>query len=207
MCDRELPQFPHDRRMSPEPKLGFRPRLDRQQPQLLQSLRLSPREVLIGELAERRPSPQRQSSAEQRRRDGRVAVGARRSRLDEQPVEPRRVQHPLVELEGIAEPVRANPCPLRQRLPQPRHVQLQRLRRVARWPLSPERLDQDVDRAGLPGISYERRQQPPRHRRQPHRPIRIDDLNGTEDPNFHRPSFQGDLPSAASRREGELIPR
>ena len=130
---------------------------ERGQACLLETRHLPSREPLIGQIAERLPTPQRQCGDEQLARAGGVAHRERVPRVRDRRLEPLRV-----DLLGLGrQQIAAAPCqqhPIAERLPQMRHVALKRLRRRGRRPLPPQQIDQTIGRDDVPATQDQDRQ-------------------------------------------------
>ncbi len=142
--------------MLPEREVGIDPPLDRQQAQLLQTRDRRLRERLVGEIRERRPTPEPERLAQQPGSGGGIGRG---SLLDE-PLEAADVELVAVEPQDVAGRARDEQRGAgAERLAQPRDARLQRRRarlgRLAR----PELLDQPVRRDDLVGVEEQEREQ------------------------------------------------
>jgi hypothetical protein len=150
--------------------------------QRLQPPRLGPEPGRVRQPPQRRTAPERQRHGHGGGARTRVAFAQRRARLPQRLLETQRV-HPRVgervSISGGDDRV------LAERGAQPRHVMLQRVARRRRQLLSPERIDQLVDRDDPPATKREHCQQAvtpaPAHA---HRPSAYENLERAENPDF-----------------------
>ena len=184
----------------PSSEFGCDPILDRFGAKLFQAADLGPCERLVGEVGERRAAPQRQSSAKLVHGERRVSRGQGRPAVCQLVLEALQIELAVLEAQLIAGRPRHQQTaglargPIRlERLPQPRHRHLQRLRGVLESSLPPELLDQAVPGDHLVGVQQQQRQQrpllgPPERER----PIAVEYLQRPQDPEVHQSSPHGD---------------
>ena len=174
--------------------------LDREHAQLLQPLRLGPRELVVAELPVRLPSPERERTTEDREGELRIAVPPGLRPLCEKTLETCCVERTWIQHERVAAAACLNGEGAWQRLPQLRDVDLHQLRGGRRRPPVPERLDQDVGGDRPARVDDERSQKPPvLLTGQPHRAGLADDLNRSENP-YLQPRSAFSSPSSGNDR-------
>ena len=140
--------------MAPDCEVGVDPELDRRQPDLLEPGDRRLGEALVGEVRERRASPQRQRVAEPPRRVGRQAASKQAPPLVHQPLEAVEIERIRLDLNDVAGRSGRQHL-LRKRFAQSRDVDAQcgggSLGRV----LAPELVDQPVGGNDLVGMEEE----------------------------------------------------
>jgi hypothetical protein len=148
-------------------QLGVDPVLLRVHPELVETGRLRPGERLIGELGQRRASPQRQRLGQLRRRGGaRIPVAQGDPSLGGELLEATGVHLVLVDVEQVARWARedqaagrAGSPPRLEGRPEAGDVVLQGRRGVGRRPIAPDDVDEPVERHHLVGVDQEGGQQ------------------------------------------------
>ena len=148
----------------PEGQGGLDPIEDGRPPELLQPSHLAADELLVAELAERRPVPQRQRLVEQVRGFCGHLVQAIARRMD-QPIEAGGVNGAGVHLERVAgrpseDPDGVGGAGRPDRGSQPRHQVVHRARRIGRQITTPQHVAEPIDRHDLPGVHQEHGEQP-----------------------------------------------
>ena len=147
----------------PEGQGGLDPIEDGRPPELEPS-HLAADELLVAELAERRPVPQRQRLVEQLRGLCGHLVQAIARRMD-QPIEASGVNGVGVHLERVAghasdDPDGVDGAGRPDRGSQPRHQVVHRARRIGRQITTPQHIAEPTDRHDLPGVHQEHGEQP-----------------------------------------------
>jgi hypothetical protein len=181
--------------MAPERELGIEQRLEGGQALFLQRCRRRSQRLLGRELAERRAAPERERIAQQRRRGGRgPAAGIADQRAEAVGIDDR-----VGSVEQIAAVLRHDALRA-DRLAQPRHLQIERVHRIARRALRPQRLREHVARhAPPPPCQQQRQQQPLLSTSDRHGPPTVVHLQRSQDPELH--FLSRSLTSGRGRRE------
>jgi hypothetical protein len=130
----------------------------------VQTGNLSLRERLVREVSKRLAPPQPQRRAQPLLRAGRVAARQRPPPLSTQRLELNRVDLPGRGHQPVGPPLRHDHTGA-QRLPQLRDIHLNRLGRGPRGPLTPQLIDQAVNRDHLATVQHQDSQQGPLLRR------------------------------------------
>jgi hypothetical protein len=169
-------------RVPPQGEVGLDAVLERGEAHFLEPPDLVLREGLVGEVGQRRSAPERECLLEPRRRSGRLLVAG----LLDEGLEARRVER--VDPQGVAGRL-SNQCAVAEHPSQPRDVALNVLRRGRRRPLSPELVDEPVDRDDLAGAQEQDREQGARLAgRKLERPVVARDLERAQDAELERPA-------------------
>jgi hypothetical protein len=143
-------------RVFSEHELGFDPRLERHQPQLLEPRDLGLRERLVGDVVERRTAPERQGVAGRAQRLLRVAGLEQALGLRQPVLEALDVDVAVVDGEDVAAPTRYQQVAVRrQRLAQLRDIDLDALGGGRRRVLAPELIDQPFRRYDLVAVDQQ----------------------------------------------------
>ena len=146
MLRRECLELSDHVAVAPRREIRLDPVLEARQAQLLEVRALDPGERLR-ELGQSRAAPQLERVPEQRGRRRRVAGLERRSALDPHPAEAAEVERVGLELDDVPGSLRAQHA-RRKRLAEVRDVDLHHLGRGLRHVLSPEVVDEPLDRHG-----------------------------------------------------------
>jgi hypothetical protein len=128
---------------APEREIGIDSVLERDQPPLLQPLRLSLREGLVQEICQRRSPPERKGRAQGLARFGSLALREPCAALCQEPLEPLEIELVRLDVKHVA---RGAPCKpvVTERLAKAGNVVVDRVRGRRRRPLSPDAVDQAV---------------------------------------------------------------
>ena len=132
----------HERVVRAEREVGLDACLERARVEPVEPCQLCSRERLGRELRQRRATPERERLHERRSRAGRVGRREQAASLGRELLEPRQVEIVRVRGDEVTARPRLHDVFRRERATEPRHVDLQRFRRVRGRPVAPERLDQ-----------------------------------------------------------------
>ena len=141
------------------------PRLQGNQPKLLEPLRLGAREVVVHHVGVGGAPPERQRAFEVRAREGGVPLRQCLDSVVVKTLEPVGVEGPVVEVEHVPGRSRRERVSARQRLAKLGDVDLQQLSCRRGWRLAPDRVDERVRGTCLSTCERQGREQPPMHRR------------------------------------------
>jgi hypothetical protein len=183
-----------------EREIGVDPILERREALLLQPRSLALRKPLIRKVRQRRPAPQRQRVPQPSARELRITPRERVAALAHTSLETIRVEQPALSPKHVPA-ASGHKQTISQRLTQIRDVHLHGLRRAAGRLLSPQLVDQTINRDDLPPMQQQHRQQSPLlwgPERQ--RPIIVDHLQRPKDSEFK----QQTVPRATLTRPGVL---
>ena len=150
----------HDLGVAAEREVRVGELLLRRDPELLEAADLRLREMLVGEVRQRRPAPQGEPALQRRGRRRRAAGGELAPALLEQPLEAAGVQ--LLRPDGQHVAVIAGgegAAAARERLPQPRDLHVEHARRGVRRRVAPELVDHALRREGLVGVDEQQGEQ------------------------------------------------
>ena len=150
----ELLELSDELRMAAECEIGVDPVLGRREAELLETGDLVLRERLVGHVRERRPSPERESISQRRRRVRRRLF----ARVRHQLFEPVEIDVLGRDVEHVSRRLRRDDA-VAEHLAQPRHVHLQRLRRRRGSSSVPELVDQHVSGDDFPRTQHEQREE------------------------------------------------
>ena len=179
-------QFGHELRMPAAGEVGLDPLFDSVESKGLEAGDLALREVLVGEVRQRRATPQREGLPQARRR---VVVPARRPQplsLLHQVLEPLRVERAGLQLERVATCSRVQPARRAERTTEARDVGMQRLARSGRRLRSVQILDQPLAEHDLAAMEEQDREERPRSRSaEGDLAAAVADAQGSEDPKLH----------------------
>ncbi len=151
-------KLPDELVVPPEREVGVDPELDRRQPDLLEPGDRRLRETLVGEVGERRASPQGQRLAQLLRPVCRQPASEQAPPLLHEALEAVEIERVRFDPDEVAGRPRRQDV-RRQRLPQPRDVDPQRSRSVVRRALRPELVHQLVSGDDLVGVKEEHGEQ------------------------------------------------
>jgi hypothetical protein len=180
-------------------KIGVDARLERFETPLLEPRSRILRERLVGEVGERRTTPQCQSRSEELRSAlGRVG-GERVTAFVHEPLEAKRIDALGVHLQGVSAS-RAHQHVLDQRPAEVRHIDLDRLDRGGGRALAPHEVGDAIDGEGLAAVQQQDREHRTLTRSSEFdRPIVVEDLQWTEDPELqHSPGLNADATGAST---------
>ena len=162
-------------------EIGVKPPLDRDEPQLLQPGERALGERLVGEVGQRRPSPQRERLAQRLGREPRVGV----SGLGQQRLEPCEIDLGRVGLQHVPGLARDDPV-LAELAAQAGDVHMDALGDRGRWRLAPQVVDQALGRDDLARVQQEQREQRALLRSAEHqRASVLDHLERAKEPEIH----------------------
>ena len=184
-----------------ECEIGIDASLERDEPALFEPRDLALGEIVVREIGERRPAPEREPVAEHRGRGSRRGLARSVDELLEA-VDVERLGRELQNIAARAGDERVGP----ERLAQLRDVALERLRRRVRSLLAPEVLDEALARDELVGVQQQDREQlalPPATDRD--RSIAIEHLEWAEEPDFHVAPY-ADATTAFGPRVTRVLP-
>ena len=134
---------------------------------------------------QRGPAPERERVSEQPRGRARVPASERLPALRRELLEPLEVELARLDPQAVAGPVRLDPVAAEQ-LAQPVHLHLERVRRLVRWRLAPERVHETIARDRPVGVQRQAgEQRPPVARRQRQRLAPVAGLDRSKQVNFH----------------------
>ena len=199
-------QLADERAVPAEREIGVDPVLERGEPELLEPVRLRPRERLVREVGERRAAPERERLAaaaptRSRRLRPRAAAGPRRTAGRTGRRRTARARSAACSRAGATPAARASRAPARlERLAQMRDVPLDDVGgRVGRRP-APELVDQAVERHHLVRVQQEQREDCPllRSPERQGRPVR-GDLERAQDAEVERVRT-ATVPGGAARK-------
>src|SRR5262245_23163940 len=173
-------------RPAPDREIGIDPVLERDQPPLLQSLRLSLRERLIEEVRECRPTPEGERGPQRLSR----LLGPVRSEapppIPQKSLEPVDVELVALDMEHVSGRAPRQP-PVAERLAQARHVGVERVSRCRRRTLSPQAVDQAIARDDVVGMQQQDREHGPLLRPAERQLVSVaPDDDGAENRKLHR---------------------
>ena len=169
-----------------EREIGVDPILERREALLLQPRSLALRKRLIREVRQRRPAPQRQRLPQPSARELRITLRERVAALRHARLESVRIELPRLQLEHVPA-ASGHEQTITQGLAQIRDVHLHGLCRAAGRALSPQLIDQAINRDNLPPVQQQHRQHSPLlwgPERQ--RTIVVDDLQRPKDSEFEQ---------------------
>ncbi|GAA3412094.1 hypothetical protein GCM10018952_23470 [Streptosporangium vulgare] len=177
VAGRELLELGHQRGVPAAAQLRLHPVLGRGEPGLLQPGRVRHGERGRGDLAQGGSPPEAECLAQQVRGGHRIPVPQGSAPLAGQPLEPVGVDGVRRHVEQVPPVVGAQRRRAGQDAAQPGHQRLDRVRRIPRPAVGPERVRQLLDRDDAPGTEGEPDQQHAKPR-----PPDLDDLAGGHDP-------------------------
>ena len=166
-------------RVPAELEVGLDPVLERRKPKLLE-MRRGAADWIVGEVGERRASPQRQCLGEPLGRDGRLGPLS----LVDEPQEAGEIELVPVDPEHVAR----GPCdqPLPELLSQPAEVVVQRRKGRRRRCVTPHAVDELVDRHHAVRVEQQERQhRPPSRSAERQDALAVAHLERAEDPELH----------------------
>ena len=171
--------------VSTDREVGLQAMLERDEAQRFQPADLVARERLVAEVRQRRAAPQRERAAQHLARLGRGPSGKQLPALVQQPLEPLQIERAVLDPHQVAERPRLD-HPIAERLPQLRHVHLQRLDRSRGRLLIPQRINEPLRRHRLARVQQQDRKQRALLRRPQLElgPV-LPDRQRTENPEFH----------------------
>ncbi len=143
--------------MPAEREIGVDAVLERRQALLLETRDLVLGERLVGEVGQRRAAPEGERRSQALRGGARVAALLCGAALGRQPLEAVDVELIGAQLERVTAAA-SDERALAERLPQPRDVDLHRLRRGFRLALAPELVDDAIDRDDLAAMNEQDRE-------------------------------------------------
>ena len=143
-----------------ERELRLEPRLERAQPELLESLRVRLERFAVEQVAPGRPAPQRERDRQLAQCCVIVIVLSRRAGVRDESLEFVDVELAGLDAQQIAARL-ASQTVLAEELPQPVEVCVERLSGAPRWPLPPERINEVIARDDLVAVQQQHRQQRP----------------------------------------------
>ena len=153
------------------------PRLQRDEPKLLEPLRLGAREIVVHHVGVGGAAPERERAFEVRARERGVPLRQRLDSVVVKTLEPVGVEGPVVEAEHVPARSRRERVSARQRLAELGDVDLQQLSGRRGWRLAPDRVDERVRGTCLSTCERQGREQPPvLRRRQLDRSVLAGDL-------------------------------
>ena len=185
----ERVELRHQRGVAAERELRIEASLQRDQPQLLETTGLAPRERLVGEIRERGSAPETERFSEDGGGAGAVPLAEQPLSLADEALEPLGVDLAFPEAEQV--PGRARDDPVRaQRLPERVHLHLERALGGRRGRLSPHGVDQPIRRDDLVRIQRETREHGthPRAAQREGLPVVADDFERAENPKLEHES-------------------